>query len=88
MESNVGDIVCGRCGHRGPVWSGRFGGVRCHVCFQLQGGRPRLPDDRWAERVREAFNIPEPVVAERDEEKYQCVILKDGGPQRWPRKRS
>jgi hypothetical protein len=54
MESNVGDLVCGCCGHRGPAWLGRFGGVRCEVCFQLQGGRLPLSDDQWAERVRKA----------------------------------
>jgi hypothetical protein len=59
------------------------------VCFLLQGGRPPLPqDDDSVKRIRKAFNIPEPVIEERDVENYDYVILKYGGPQRWPKKRS
>ena len=30
--------TCGRCGYRGPVYAGRYGGHRCAVCFGLQTG--------------------------------------------------
>ncbi len=29
---------CGRCGFRGVVYPGRYGGYRCAVCFGLQHG--------------------------------------------------
>jgi hypothetical protein len=29
---------CGRCGWRGKVYPGRYGGFRCAVCFGLQWG--------------------------------------------------
>jgi hypothetical protein len=32
------DGTCGRCGYRGPVYHGRYGGMRCAVCFGLQSG--------------------------------------------------
>lgn len=30
---------CDRCGWRGKVYPGRYGGFRCAVCFGLQWGR-------------------------------------------------
>jgi hypothetical protein len=30
--------LCGRCGVRGAVYPGRYGGKRCAVCFGLQTG--------------------------------------------------
>jgi hypothetical protein len=33
------DGACGRCGYRGAVYPGRYGGTRCAVCFGLQTGR-------------------------------------------------
>jgi hypothetical protein len=30
--------TCGRCGYRGAVYPGRYGGKRCAVCFGLQHG--------------------------------------------------
>ena len=32
------DGTCGRCGFRGAVYTGRYGGRRCAVCFGLQHG--------------------------------------------------
>jgi hypothetical protein len=32
------DGTCGRCGYRGAVYPGRYGGTRCAVCFGLQTG--------------------------------------------------
>ncbi len=32
------DGRCERCGFRGQVYRGRFGGLRCTVCFGLQAG--------------------------------------------------
>jgi hypothetical protein len=32
------DGRCGRCGWRGKVYPGRYGGYRCAVCFGLQWG--------------------------------------------------
>lgn len=29
---------CNRCGYRGVVYPGRYGGQRCAVCFGLQHG--------------------------------------------------
>jgi hypothetical protein len=61
MESNVGDMICGRCGWRGEGYRGRYGGFRCHVCFQLQGGIvPQSPDyEEWGRRVRATLGIPD-----------------------------
>jgi len=61
-QSNVGDMVCGRCGYRGKGYRGRYGGFRCHVCYQLQGGYVPLSveDEEWPRRVRAAFDIPGP----------------------------
>jgi hypothetical protein len=82
MESNVGDMVCGRCGYRGEGYRGRYGGFRCHVCYQLQGGYvpPSVEDEEWGKRVREAFGIPEPRPEFNDPDDF--VILKYGGVQR------
>jgi hypothetical protein len=30
--------TCNRCGYRGTVYPGRYGGHRCAVCFGLQYG--------------------------------------------------
>jgi hypothetical protein len=30
--------ACNRCGYRGKVYAGRYGGYRCTVCFGLQHG--------------------------------------------------
>jgi hypothetical protein len=30
--------ACGRCGYRGVVYPGRYGGKRCAVCFGVQYG--------------------------------------------------
>ncbi len=30
--------TCDRCGYRGAVYAGRFGGQRCAVCFGIQTG--------------------------------------------------
>jgi hypothetical protein len=30
--------ACNRCGHRGTVYPGKFGGWRCAVCFAIQEG--------------------------------------------------
>jgi hypothetical protein len=30
--------MCNRCGYRGTVYAGRYGGQRCAVCFGLQHG--------------------------------------------------
>jgi hypothetical protein len=36
---------CSRCGYRGTVYPGRYGGFRCPVCFGLQyGWMPRERD--------------------------------------------
>ena len=32
------DGTCGRCGFRGAVYAGRYGGRRCAVCYGLQNG--------------------------------------------------
>lgn len=32
------DGTCNRCGYRGKVYPGRYGGWRCAVCFALQNG--------------------------------------------------
>jgi hypothetical protein len=32
------DGTCGRCGFRGAVYPGRYGGKRCAVCYGLQNG--------------------------------------------------
>jgi hypothetical protein len=32
------DGRCNRCGWRGKVYPGRYGGYRCAVCFGLQWG--------------------------------------------------
>jgi hypothetical protein len=29
---------CGRCGWHGQVYAGRYGGLRCPVCYALQNG--------------------------------------------------
>ena len=62
MESKVGGAICGRCGYRGEGFQGRYGGFRCWVCFQLQGGQvPRsVEDQEWAKRVCAALGLPDP----------------------------
>ena len=30
--------TCDRCGYRGAVYAGRYGGQRCAVCFGIQTG--------------------------------------------------
>jgi hypothetical protein len=30
--------TCDRCGYRGAVYPGRYGGQRCAVCFGIQTG--------------------------------------------------
>ena len=88
MESNVGDMVCGRCGYRGEGFHGRSGGFRCYVCFKLQGGYvPPSPDDEeWGRRVREALGIPEPKLEFESPDDF--VLLKYGGVVRRTPKRS
>jgi hypothetical protein len=72
MESSVGDMVCGRCGYRGEGFLGRYGGFRCRVCFQLQGGLvPVSVDDaEWGRRLRKEFGLPDSPKPDPEEPGY------------------